>query len=52
MSLGAGANYDHLSFRVAAHNRFFAADNLYAKQNGGKYNFLVNLASLSVRANR
>ncbi|XP_071835062.1 uncharacterized protein [Apostichopus japonicus] len=38
---GAGYVYNRVGHRLAAHNRCWAADTDYAKQNGGKWNFIV-----------
>ncbi|KAJ8044596.1 hypothetical protein HOLleu_07381 [Holothuria leucospilota] len=38
---GAGYLYEQLGYPFAAHNRYWAPDTVYAKQNGGKWNFIV-----------
>ena len=33
--------YSKTGLKVVAHNRYWATDNVYAIQNGGSYNFIV-----------
>ena len=33
--------YSKTGLKVVAHNRYWATDNVYATQNGGSYNFIV-----------
>jgi hypothetical protein len=42
---GMAGVYDATSWLVQGHNRYWSADTNYAKQNGGKWNFLVDNSS-------
>jgi len=38
--------FNQTGWGVAAHNRYWAPDNVYSKENGGKYNFLTEKENL------
>lgn len=38
---GLAAFHNKTGWRITAHNRMWSSENVYAKQNGGKYNWLV-----------
>lgn len=40
-SLSPSFVYNKTKLPASAHNRYWASDTTYAKQNGGKYNFIV-----------
>ena len=40
-ALGFANLTQRLGWKIVAHNRYFSSESTYAKQNGGKYNFVV-----------